>query len=202
MELQSLREFTTHQKKKRADSLASFLLDLNDIAQALGAPLIDNTKFGDGLEDDFAAGRLFVVKAKTDVKNILQRCQTLEAEKIEHTKKMEEHEKSLGECRLKLTQTEARMLILQDTAKEMELRRRNLEEQVDALNHECSRLRAQEQVQSLGPAQAADASDPRVSVQEALEKQLEQNLEQHQKQLTALRDEMAAKEAQIDQLRE
>ena len=101
------------------------------------------------------------------------------------------------EWRLKLSQTEARMLALQETAKDSESRKRALEEQVDSLNHECSRLRAQEQVQSLGPTQATDST-----VQEALEKQLEQNLEQHQKQVTAFRDEIAAKEAQIDQLRE
>ena len=90
------------------------------------------------------------------------------------------------------------MYALQETAKEVESRKRALEEQVDSLNHECSRLRAQEQMQSLGPTtQVADST-----VLEALEKQLEQNLEQHQRQVTSFRDEIAAKEAQIDQLRE
>ena len=109
---------------------------------------------------------------------------------------IDEYEKSLGECRLKVAQTEARMSALQETAKDIEARKRALEEQVDALNHECTRLRAQEQVQSLGPAQAD------TTVQEALEKQLEQNREQHQKQVAALRDEIDAKQALVDQLRE
>lgn len=66
---------------------------------------------------------------------------------------------------------------------------------MDSLNHECTRLRAQE---SLGPATAqADTT-----VKEALEKQLEQNREQHQKQVQNLRDEIDAKQAVIDQLRE
>ena len=88
------------------------------------------------------------------------------------------------------------MSALQETAKDIEARKRALEEQVDSLNHECTRLRAQEQVQSLGPAQAD------TTVQEALEKQLEQNREQHQKQVAALRDEIDAKQALVDQLRE
>jgi len=102
----------------------------------------------------------------------------------------------LGECRLKVAQTEARMSALQETAKDIEARKRALEEQVDALNHECTRLRAQEQVQSLGPTQA-DAT-----VKEALEKQLEQNREQHQKQVQALRDEIHEKQSLADELRE
>jgi len=164
---------------------------------AIGAPLIENMKLGEGLEEEFTAGRLLVAKTKAEVKNLVYRCQTLDAAQGDHLRKVDEYEKSLGECRLKVSQTEARMQALQETCKEVESRRRSLEEQVDALNHECSKLRAQEQVQSLGPTQATDAS-----VQEALEKQLEQNLEQHQKQLTALRDEIAAKEAQIEQLKE
>jgi chromosome segregation ATPase len=104
----------------------------------------------------------------------------------------------LGECRLKVAQTEGRITTLQETSKEIESRKRALEEQVDALNHECTRLRAQEQVQSLGPAAAqADAT-----VREALEKQLEQNREQHQKQVQNLRDEIDAKQAMVDQMRE
>jgi uncharacterized protein YukE len=104
----------------------------------------------------------------------------------------------LAECRLKVAQTEGKITALQETAKEIESRKRSLEEQVDALNHECTRLRAQEQVQSLGPAAVpADAT-----VKEALEKQLEQNHEQHQKQVQNLRDEIDGKQALVDQLRE
>lgn len=109
---------------------------------------------------------------------------------------MDEYEKSLGECRLKIAQTEAKMNALQETAKDVESRKRALEEQVDQLNHECSRLRAQEQVQSLGPSKVD------TSVQEALQSQLEENRAQHQKQVQALRDEIDSKQNLVDQLRE
>jgi kinesin family protein 5 len=193
-ELQQLRDTASHQKKKTNDMLASLLQDLNEIGQAIGAPLVDNVKLGERLEEEFTAARLLVAKTKSEVKNLVYRCQTLESTQTDCNKKIDEYEKSLGECRLKVSQTEARMTALQETAKDVDSRKRALEEQLDALNHECTRLRAQ----SIGPAvQATDSA-----VQGVLEKQLEQNLEQHQKQVTALRDEISAKQAQIDQLRD
>lgn len=54
---------------------------------------------------------------------------------------MDEYEKSLAECRLKIAQTEAKMNALQETAKDVESRKRALEEQVDALNHEVKSKR-------------------------------------------------------------
>ncbi|CAG7837954.1 unnamed protein product, partial [Allacma fusca] len=169
-EIQQIRELSAHQKKKTNEML---------------------------IEEEFTAARLLVAKTKAEVKNLVHRCGTLETQQTDCNKKIDEYEKSLGECRLKVAQTEARMSALQETAKDIESRKRALEEQVDALNHECTRLRAQEQVQSLGPAQAADTT-----VQEALEKQLEQNREQHQKQVAALRDEIDAKQTLVDQLRD
>ena len=89
----------------------------------------------------------------------------------------------------------ARMNALQETTRDVESKKRALEEQIDSLNHECTRLRT-EQVQSLGPEKAD------TNVQEALTQQLEVNREQHQKQVQALRDEIDAKQLVIEQLRE
>jgi len=195
-DMQQLKEISTHQRKKTNEMLASLLQDLNEIGQAIGSPIVENIKLGEKVEEEFTAARLMVAKAKAEVKNLVHRCQTLESSQMDCNKKNDEYEKALGECRLKIAQTEAKMNALQETAKDVESRKRALEEQVDALNHECSKLRAQEQVQSLGPSKVD------TSVQEALQNQLEENRVQHQKQVQALRDEIDAKQNLVDQLRD
>ena len=98
------------------------------------------------LEEEFTVARLFISKMKSEVKNLVQRCQGLETFQADSNKKISEYEKELGECRLLISQHEARMQTLSESMKEAEARKRGLEEEVDALHEVCAKLKAAEQV--------------------------------------------------------
>jgi kinesin family protein 5 len=53
-----------------------------------------------------------------------------------------EYEKDLADCRLLISQHEARMKTLQESMREAENKKRTLEEDVDALREECAKLKA------------------------------------------------------------
>lgn len=53
-----------------------------------------------------------------------------------------DYEKDLGECRLLISQHEARMKSLQESMREADNKKRQLEEDVDALREECAKLKA------------------------------------------------------------
>jgi len=78
-----------------------------------------------------------------------------------------------------------------ESIKELEEKKRTLEQTQDLLNEELVKLRAQGRV-------ASSTSD----VQKALSQQMEQISEQHQKQLTTLRDEIRTKETQMETLKD
>ena len=101
------------------------------------------------LEEEFTVARF-----KSEVKNLVQRCQGLETFQADSNKKVSEYEKELCECRLLISQHEARMQTLSESMKEAEARKREsakarkrgLEEEVDALHEVCAMLKAAEQV--------------------------------------------------------
>lgn len=53
---------------------------------------------------------------------------------------IEEYERSLGECRLLISQHEARCASLAESMREAENKKRQLEEAADTLREECARL--------------------------------------------------------------
>lgn len=53
-----------------------------------------------------------------------------------------EYEKDLADCRLLISQHEARMKTLQESMREAENKKRTLEEDVDSLREECAKLKA------------------------------------------------------------
>lgn len=55
-----------------------------------------------------------------------------------------EYERSLGECRLLISQHEARCASLAESMREAENKKRQLEEAADALREECARLQVPE----------------------------------------------------------
>jgi kinesin family protein 5 len=78
-----------------------------------------------------------------------------------------------------------------ESIKELEEKKRTLEQTQDSLNEQLVKLRAQGRV-------AGTTSD----VQKELSQQMEQISEQHQKQLTTLRDEIRTKETQMETIKE
>ncbi|KAK8745179.1 hypothetical protein OTU49_000498, partial [Cherax quadricarinatus] len=140
-------------------------------------------------EEEFTVARLYISKMRSEVKNLSQRCSTLETKQADMHGQIEEREKDLNECRLLITQHEAKMKTLSQSMKEGENKKRSLEEQVDSLNEEVARLKAVSKV-----------SEQDGHIKDALEKQIERHREQHQKQLATLRDEITEKQQQIDEL--
>ena len=78
-----------------------------------------------------------------------------------------------------------------ESIKEFEEKKRSLEQTQDSLNEEIVKLRAQGRV--------ADSSS---DIQKELNQQMEQISEQHQKQLTTLREEIRMKETQMETLKD
>lgn len=68
-------------------------------------------------EEEFTMARIYVSKMKSEVKNLVQRCQTLESSQGECLKKMDESERELVDLRLLISQHEAKMKALQENMK-------------------------------------------------------------------------------------
>ncbi|XP_015174546.1 PREDICTED: kinesin heavy chain [Polistes dominula] len=203
-ELQQLRDMSAHQRKRIADMLANFLKDLGEIGVAIGGD--ENLKVAPEnngkLEEEFTVARLFISKMKSEVKNLVQRCQGLESSQVDCNKKVSEYEKDLAECRLLITQHEARMQTLSESMKEAEARKRALEEDVDALREECAKLKAAEQVQAVTNKEKAEEKEAATKMKVALEEQMDQLRDVHQKQVAALRDELSEKQDLISELKD
>ncbi|XP_063531172.1 kinesin heavy chain [Cydia strobilella] len=142
-ELQQLRDMSAHQRKRIAELLSNLLRDLAEIGAAVGGSELDfklNVDTVGKLEEEFTVARLHISKMKSEVKNIVQRCHSLETANIDANQKIEEYERSLGECRLLISQHEARCASLAESMREAENKKRQLEEAADALREECARL--------------------------------------------------------------
>ncbi|KAH9643863.1 hypothetical protein HF086_012738 [Spodoptera exigua] len=142
-ELQQLRDLSAHQRKRIAELLTNLLRDLAEIGAAVGGSELDfklNVDTVGKLEEEFTVARLHISKMKSEVKNIVQRCHSLESANIDANQKIEEYERSLGECRLLISQHEARCASLAESMREAENKKRQLEEAADALREECARL--------------------------------------------------------------
>lgn len=191
-ELQTVRDSQLHQKKRINEMLVSLLKDLNEVGSIIGTSNDAMKNLGDvegKVEEEFTVARLYISKMRSEVKNLSQRCSTLETKQADMHGQIEEREKDLNECRLLITQHEAKMKTLSQSMKEGENKKRSLEEQVDSLNEEVARLKAVSKV-----------SERDGHIKDALEKQIERHREQHQKQLATLRDEITEKQQQIDEL--
>lgn len=205
-ELQQMRDHSVHQKKRTTEMLTSLLKDLGEIGVVLGGNNADIkqpcTDVNGKIEEEFTVARLYISKMKSEVKALAQRCNQLETFQAECNKKIDANEKDLAECRLLISQYEAKMRSLQESMKDIENKKRALEEAVDALNEECSKLKAAEEMHIMASKEKEKAKDSAEKMREALEQQIEKHREAHQKQLSSLRDEIADKMNHIDQLKD
>ncbi|XP_070237975.1 kinesin-1 heavy chain isoform X3 [Bos mutus] len=199
-ELQKLKEMTNHQKKRAAEMMASLLKDLAEIGIAVGNN--DVKPEGTGMiDEEFTVARLYISKMKSEVKTMVKRCKQLESTQTESNKKMEENEKELAACQLRISQHEAKIKSLTEYLQNVEQKKRQLEESVDSLSEELVQLRAQEKVhemekEHLNKVQTAN------EVKQAVEQQIQSHRETHQKQISSLRDEVEAKEKLITDLQD
>lgn len=76
------------------------------------------------------------------------------------------------------------MQTLTESMKEAETRKRALEEDVDALREECAKLKAAEQVQAVTNKEKAEEKEAATKMRVALEEQMDQLRDAHQKQVS------------------
>uniref|UniRef100_A0A8D9A8Y4 Kinesin-like protein n=1 Tax=Cacopsylla melanoneura TaxID=428564 RepID=A0A8D9A8Y4_9HEMI len=203
-ELQQIKDLSNHQKKRINEMLSNLLKDLCEIGLVIGSEGdMKVTSDGTGkLEEEFTVARLYISKMKSEVKNLVARCSSMESSQAEEHKKASEYEKELAETRLALSHHEARMKSLQESMKEAENKKRSLEECVDALREECAKLKAAEQVTAVSSKEKAEEKEKANEVKVALEQQMDQLRDVHQKQVAELRDEIADKQAMITELKD
>lgn len=200
-ELSSLKEAQQNQRKRTSEMLRSLLNDLGEVGtviaknQDLKKPEPNNEG---KVEEEFTVARLFVSKMKSEAKNLVTRATTLEQHQVEGLKKTETMEKDLSDCRLTIVQHEAKMKSLNETIREGEVKKRSLEESLDTLQEEVTQFKASEQINAV----ASEKQQEDANLKEALEDQLSQHREQHQKQVAALRNEITDKQASADDLRD
>uniref|UniRef100_A0A0B7AFD1 Kinesin-like protein n=1 Tax=Arion vulgaris TaxID=1028688 RepID=A0A0B7AFD1_9EUPU len=207
-ELEVLRDSSTHQKKRVVEMMSSLLKDLGDIGAVIGGNTAENkpnSGAGEKLEEEFTIARLYISKMKSEVKTLATRAANLDAAQTDNQKKLEDSNSELSNCQLKIQQYEAKMATLSETIKDVEHKRRQLEENVDSLNEEVARYKASETVHATVTQKVQETSDKlqsEIEMKEALEKQMQSHREQHQKQLSSLREEISDKQTLIDELKE
>jgi len=109
-------------------------LDLQKTALSTGS---------DKLDEDFTVARLYVNKMKSEVKLLQTRCTQLDTATTEGARKLDVIERELSDSRLMSQQHEAKLKTVGETLKEVDAKKRVLEERVDRLVDDCARLNAQ-----------------------------------------------------------
>ncbi|MED6245391.1 Kinesin-1 heavy chain [Ataeniobius toweri] len=199
-ELQKLKEMSNHQKKRVTEMMSSLLKDLAEIGIAVGSNDIKQHESSSGLiDEEFTVARLYISKLKSEVKTMVKRCKQLESIQSESNKKMDENEKELAACQLRISQHEAKIKSLTEYLQNVEQKKRQLEENVDSLNEELVKLSAQEKVHAMEKENEIQTAN---EVKEAVEKQIHSHREAHQKQISSLRDELDNKEKLITELQD
>ncbi len=98
------------------------------------------------MEEEFTVARLYVSKMKSEVKNLVHKATLLEQAQTDGLARADGMEKELSEARLLIGQHEAKMKSMSESMREVDAKKRGLEDQVDALNEEVSKLKAEEQM--------------------------------------------------------
>lgn len=206
-DFQQLKDMSTHQKKRINEMLTNLLRDLSEVGQSLvvgnAANAVDmkinpDTVGTGKMEEEFTVARLYISKMKSEAKNLAQRCQSLESNQTDSNKKVSEYERELGECRLLISQHEARMKSLQESMREADNKKRSLEENIDALREECAKLKAAEHVSAVNAEEKQKAEELR----SMFDNQMDELRDAHTKQVAELRDEISEKQEVINELKE
>ncbi|CAB1349427.1 unnamed protein product [Coregonus sp. 'balchen'] len=191
-ELQKLKEMTNHQKKRVTEMMSSLLKDLAEIGIAVGSNDIKQHEGSGLIDEEFTVARLYISKMKSEVKTMVKRSKQLESTQAESNEKMDENEKELAACQLRISQS------LTEYLQNVEQKKRQLEENVDSLNEELVKISAQEKVQAMEKENEVQTA----TEVKAVEHQIQSHREAHQKQISSLRDELDNKEKLITELQD
>ncbi|XP_033116058.1 kinesin heavy chain-like isoform X3 [Anneissia japonica] len=203
---QKLQDMEQHQRKRVAEMMSSLLKDLGEIGVAVGGTSLDAkiTENAEKVDEEFTMARLYVSRMKSEVKSLASRCKALETSTASFSKRVEESESELAECKLTIMQHEAKMKSLTTNMRELEQKKRQLEEETDLLRDKYAELQASQDMRDeLLDSKEKEHSEKIQNANEmkaAMEEQLESHRVAHQQQLSALRAEIADKERQIEDL--
>ncbi|XP_026852215.2 kinesin-1 heavy chain-like isoform X1 [Electrophorus electricus] len=198
-ELQKLKEVANHQKKRVTEMMSSLLKDLSEIGIAVGSNDMKQFEGCGVVDEEFTVARLYVSKLKSEVKTLVKRSKQLEGSQADSNKKMDENEKELITCQLRVSQYEVKIKSLTEYLQNVEQKKRQLEENVDLLTEELVKITTQEKVHALDKENQIQSTN---EVKEAVEKQIQSHREAHQKQISSLRDELDSKERIITDLQD
>ncbi|KAL2091445.1 hypothetical protein ACEWY4_013708 [Coilia grayii] len=200
-ELTRMQEVSGQQRKRIAEVLNGLMRDLSEFSVIVGNGDIKlPLELSGALEEEFTVARLYINKIKSEVKSMVKRCRQLENLQLECHRKMEETGRELSSCQLLISQHEAKIRSLTEYMQNVELKKRQLEDNYDSLSEELSRLQAQETVVGVAKKDNLMDIDESGDVKRVLEQQMESRRESHHKQLGRLRDEINQKQKIIDDL--
>uniref|UniRef100_A0A8C1BNS2 Kinesin-like protein n=1 Tax=Cyprinus carpio carpio TaxID=630221 RepID=A0A8C1BNS2_CYPCA len=173
-ELTQMHEVSSQQRKRIADVLNGLMKDLSEFSAIVGNGEIKlPVEISGAIEEEFTVARLYISKIKSEVKSMVKRCRQLENMQLECHRKMEETSRELSSCQLLISQHEAKIRSLTEYMQNVEHKKRQLEDNYDALSEEFFMLQ-----------------------NSAL------HAESRQTQLSCLRDEINEKQRLIDELTE
>ncbi|XP_061419405.1 kinesin-1 heavy chain-like isoform X2 [Lethenteron reissneri] len=202
-ELLRLHESSSFQRKKTAESAALLLRDVAEIHAALGGAADGKAEQqAGGAEDELSTVRLVLTKLKSEAKSATRRASQLEAEHADAERRARATALELEGARLVTSQHESKVRSLSEYLQASEQSKRHLQEALDALDEEVVTLRAQEARAVAFRDQEQEHLDKMQSEREMklVEQQLESHREAHLLQLARLRDELAGRQALLDQL--
>lgn len=197
-ELAQMQEVSSQQRKRIADVLNGLMKDLSEFSSIVGNGEIKlPVEISGAIEEEFTVARLYISKIKSEVKSMVKRCRQLENMQLECHRKMEETSRELSSCQLLISQHEAKIRSLTEYMQNVEQKKRQLEDNYDALSEELYMIQNSESnVAELDGGEKADreAEGKKAAVRPAL------HAESRQKQLSHLRDEINEKQRLIDDL--
>ncbi|KAK3556873.1 hypothetical protein QTP70_022368 [Hemibagrus guttatus] len=140
-EFSQLQEINIQQRKRITEVLNTLLKDLSDFSIILGSGEIRLPNDLSGvLEGEYAVVCVYISKVKSELKFLVNRCRQLENLQTDSQRKMEETGRELSSCQLLISQHEAKIRSLTEYMQNMELKKRQLEENCDCLVTEIARL--------------------------------------------------------------
>ncbi|XP_043089992.1 kinesin heavy chain-like [Puntigrus tetrazona] len=197
-ELAQMQEVSSQQRKRIADVLNGLMKDLSEFSSIVGNGEIKlPVEISGAIEEEFTVARLYISKIKSEVKSMVKRCRQLETMQLECHRKMEETSRELSSCQLLISQHEAKIRSLTEYMQNVEHKKRQLEDNYDALSEELYMLQNSEShVAEVDGGEKADreADGKKAAGRPTL------HAESRQTQLSHLRDEINEKQRLIDDL--
>ncbi|OQV18127.1 Kinesin heavy chain [Hypsibius exemplaris] len=217
-ELQQSHTIAQNQRQRTVELLTNITTEISDIGSILSTssaanpyqiPLpfsMDAAAKSEKLEEEFMVTKLHMSRLKSDIRNLVQKLTSLESTQTDSHKKFDEVQKELSDAKLRLDQSDLKLKSMNDHIRSHDEKKLQLEQQIDSLNEELSRLQTQEQLTSHQSADkhssAVEAKVRESELKKTVDTQMQLQREQHQKQVNALREEIHQKEAAMEQLRD